>query len=491
MPLPTLTIDPQVLAALKVAFPKPPSSAQRQLDNYVRSLAQLLDDAVVAGLGNHKTRVYTISLNVLQQEGGRIGPQKIRVHKWLQDNQLSLVDTFSKGTKIKGKKSISSIMLTKRVTGVVDPLAQSGLLNGNVTLACVSAYLQSATLIQDPTQLSNLFPESKKDPSGLWMQAFHVAPIDLKSIQSFAVIALNDPSLTRQEKLQITRQIEHIFSVAVVCSGNYPQRPKPSLFGRTYYTGLSVQNVSRTLRRAMLGDCWEYDMSSCAIAWKMGFARDYINQKAIGSSVQQEFPALLNFLTSKAGLYNRIRATLYPNAPASEHADQITQLKTAFTAIGFGARHSSAGYWYDATGDLQVNALFDTFDRDETTYQAFISCSDVVGFIDDNDKFDTFIFDWIKQTNPQLLNNPIVRTAKRASQSKVLAFYFQHGESQVMNMVNDQVEQLGHKVLARIHDAIILRDQLDSADKLKIEQFIKASTKNPYWRLDEKQLLGF
>ena len=232
-------------------------------------------------------------------------------------------------------------------------------------------------------------------------------------------------------------------------------------------------------------------MSSCAIAWKMGFAQDYINQNAIGSSVQQEFPALLNFLTAKAALYGQIRASLYPNAHASEHADQIRQLKTAFTAIGFGARKSSTGYWYDATGELQVNALFDLFDRNETAYQAFISCGDVVDYIAENNKLDTFIFDWIKQRDPQILNNPVVRTAKRASQSKVLAFYFQHGESRVMNMVNDQVQQLGHRVLARIHDAIILRGQLESADKLKIEQSIQSATQNPYWRLDEKQLLGF
>ena len=60
-----------------------------------------------------------------------------------------------------------------------------------------------------------------------------------------------------------------ILAIASVMSGNYLQRKKPSAFGRLYYEGVSVQNINKELRRAVLGNCWEYDIRSSVVAWKM------------------------------------------------------------------------------------------------------------------------------------------------------------------------------------------------------------------------------
>lgn len=61
-----------------------------------------------------KLGMYPIPLHQLANKGGRIGPQKLRVHKWLKDNQLELVETVEKGSKFKGE--YSTVKLSRLVT---------------------------------------------------------------------------------------------------------------------------------------------------------------------------------------------------------------------------------------------------------------------------------------------------------------------------------------------------------------------------------------
>jgi hypothetical protein len=84
-----LNVDPKVLEALTVAFPKA-NSAKRALYKYVQVLQSLLFAAIQRGQDNRQRlfKLYSISTHVLQNKGGCIGSNRIRVHKWLQDNNL-------------------------------------------------------------------------------------------------------------------------------------------------------------------------------------------------------------------------------------------------------------------------------------------------------------------------------------------------------------------------------------------------------------------
>ncbi len=84
----TLTIDTQVLTKLQQAFPTPLNSASRALAKYVKALEGLLLNAMQHGIApaQKKLGLYPIPLHDLANKGGRIGPQKLRVHKWLKDN---------------------------------------------------------------------------------------------------------------------------------------------------------------------------------------------------------------------------------------------------------------------------------------------------------------------------------------------------------------------------------------------------------------------
>ncbi|NDG19600.1 MAG: hypothetical protein EB117_15195, partial [Betaproteobacteria bacterium] len=112
----------------------------------------------------------------------------------------------------------------------------------------------------------------------------HAVPIDETSLQAY--IYWLDHSATKMsasERETARLQAEHVLATAQRYGGLYPQRPKRSFFGRTYYEGVSVQNVNRELRRAMLGDCVEYDIRSAVIAFKLSMADECL--EAIGETI--------------------------------------------------------------------------------------------------------------------------------------------------------------------------------------------------------------
>ena len=83
-----LTINPQVLISLQQAFPMPVKSASKALAKYVKALEGLLLNALQRGIApaHRKMGLYPIPLHDLANKGGRIGPLKLRLHKWLKDN---------------------------------------------------------------------------------------------------------------------------------------------------------------------------------------------------------------------------------------------------------------------------------------------------------------------------------------------------------------------------------------------------------------------
>ena len=103
-----LTVHESVEAALHKAFPKPAAAAKRALAKYISVVESMLFDALQRGLTpeQRKLGLYAISLEQLANKGGQIGPKKIRVHKWITDNDWDIVQTVVLGTKFSGQNSL-------------------------------------------------------------------------------------------------------------------------------------------------------------------------------------------------------------------------------------------------------------------------------------------------------------------------------------------------------------------------------------------------
>ena len=105
-----LEVHPQVLMSLSQAFPTPNMAATKALNKYVQVLEKLLFEAWLRGPTpeQRKLELFGLSLYQLMTKGGQIGPNKIRIHKWLKDQKLELVQAVTKGSNLTGCRMNSS-----------------------------------------------------------------------------------------------------------------------------------------------------------------------------------------------------------------------------------------------------------------------------------------------------------------------------------------------------------------------------------------------
>lgn len=486
-----LTPKPEVLEALRKAFPTPPKSAEKALAKYCKVLGAMLFDALQRGQAEdeRKLNLYSISTSALANKGGQIGKKKQRVHSWLAENGCALVQWEDKGSNIKG--TVSKVKLTKLVS-MEDPMS----INTQAMTDEQAEREIDAFLTGDDESNKELFdllyPElSGDDAEDLLGELFDPVKVDVESLSAYVTwLNMKSDKFDAKQKKSRTRQAKTILAVCAHTGGIYLQRRKLSAFGRTYYTGVSVQSVPKDLRMAMLGNCWEYDVRSSVIAWKMGYGWKWIAQHKPGADVRNEFKATLNYLEDKKDLMQTVRLYTFLEGSNVRRDQQLDLLKQAFTAVSFGARLTTKG-WQDTGGTWQNPALVSIIKNPEERAR-FVKDPSVLAFIQEQNKLDDWLIEQVKQHRPELLRDPNLQTISgRPSKAKIVAYLYQNNETHAMNIVRAAVEASGRKVLANIHDAVVINKRLGAELKSKIEMLLQEETDNPYWRLGATQYERF
>ncbi len=483
-----LTVDPKVLTAMTRAFPKPVGSADRALKKYV----SVLEDMLTKSLQFPRSPIqlnqgwFAISLQSLANAGGQIGPQKIRVHKWLRENQLALVETVEQGSSITGK--ISEVKLSELVTSKNTLEIHGNAIATKATDQAFDDYLTGEK--QDNHELFNhLYPDYRAiKSSGYFDDIFDPLPVDVQSLKSYMVWLADDASkIKAADKAMALRQAKIVLGIASVFKGIYLQRRKSSTFGRIYYEGTSIQNVNKELRRAVLGNCWEYDIRSSVVAWKMGYARSYLDSLSEVHDLRREFLATLCFLEDKEDFMATVRHEVFKKDSRVPKDLQTDLLKQALTAISFGAKHNSKG-WPNEQGGWTNSAIADIIKNSEER-ERFLSDTTVVKFTAEQHALDSFIFSLVKLRRKDLLRKPILQTPSgQPSKSKILAYLYQHDETEIMDVVRATAAEHDRFPIANVHDAIFFKRRLGVDLKHEIEMRMQEHSVNPYWRLKAKEI---
>ena len=82
----------------------------------------MINAALLRGLSPDEKKLgfYSISTSDLANKGGQIGSRKVRIHKWLRESNLEIVETVVTGSKFTGKYSqVKLSKLTSRPCPVV------------------------------------------------------------------------------------------------------------------------------------------------------------------------------------------------------------------------------------------------------------------------------------------------------------------------------------------------------------------------------------
>ena len=483
-----LTVDPQVLISLQQAFPRPVKSAARALAKYLAVVEGLIFDAIQRGLKpeQRKLNLFAIPLHELANRGGRIGSSKLRLHKWLKDNKLEIVQTANKGNKFKGQYSL--VKLSKLVTISGQMPVKSDLFNEISSDKELDSYL-TGNESDNKAVFKHLYPDI--DPAYLLnvkAGVFDFVPVDIESLKAFIVWVTEKANKGADHKrAQSLIHAKTILAVSCVTGGIYPQRIKPSQFGRNYYEGVSVQNIHKELRRAMLGNCWEYDIRSSVVCWKMGFAKRLLCDAGLPQHVRKKFPATTLYLEDKADFMSTVRYFTFEGNTSLTPEFQLGLIKQALTAISFGAKVLGKG-WTDKSGNWKNPALVEIL-QNKCERDKFLLDPTVKAFTAEQKLLDQYIFELVKQKVPDLLELEFVKTLSgRVNKSKVISYLYQHSETEAIDFVLGYADQHGHQPIARVHDAIFFRNRLGVDLKSEIEYALQQHTRNPYWHLAPKKI---
>jgi hypothetical protein len=486
----TITIDPLVLTTLQQSFPTPRTAAARALNKYKVLLEDLLFRATLRGQTNYERLLncYSIPVSVLVQKGPHIGYDKVRLHKWLSDNKLDLIETVEKGSNLTGR--VSMIKLTE-LAWLDQPDVDVAIAVSQVQSAAELSTVLCTDCQENSNAFSTLYPDYYQylDPKSL-QQVFDVLPINIRSLEAYISWLCNGATLIPIGRLKsYKKQATDILKVAKHTGGFLPQRKKLSPFGRTYYAWNSVQNVNKELRRAMLGNCWEYDIRSSVVTWKMTFAQELTDELYPTKECRRMFWASTLYLEDRADFMRDVRREMFPLEKILPVEKQEKRIKDAITAISFGARAKSVG-WLPDEGKW-INPAIREMIKNPKQRAAFLNAAIIQQFVKEQGILDNYLAAGMKQELPMLYYGPLITRNVKPSKSKAVAFLYQHAEAQVMQTAIDVLALHGITPIALIHDAFIVRNKLSVNQLDEIHHALRSSTQNKFWSIKPTKLEGY
>jgi len=167
--------------------------------------------------------------------------------------------------------------LTRKVSQVkLSPLVQ--ITHGHLAEHATPISPHALTLVPEADEATKLgfidsvYPELKTYANIKELhQHFDASYVNVKSLLGYIKwLEKGATDLDKERRTRDITQATHIVNVASALDGIFLQKRKVSPFGRTYYEGISAQSVRKSLRQAMFGGCWEYDIRSAVISWKVG-----------------------------------------------------------------------------------------------------------------------------------------------------------------------------------------------------------------------------
>jgi len=479
-----LTIEyvPSVLAALESAFPTPPNRAKQQLDKYLALLEREMRKSLINRSSfAHKFNAYDIPLTKLINGSPTINNKQWRVHEWLGAHGHALVKNINK----------SANNITKEIA-VLKPTANLIVKNDNLlkylqtlTASELDIYLSSLTqdwqdLIADyQSHYNSLSVKDRKSQ-------YFTSPVDIPALKRYMTsIVQGATALNKYQQENSIVQAEYVLRIAQVSNGLLHQKIDKKAFGRTYYEGVSVLSTRKELRMAFLGASWEYDCKSCSTAWKMSFASEWHAQKkSRKQDVRHTFAAMTLYLEDKQAFFDAVILEVYNSQPTPEYKATI---KEAMTALGFGAK-LSMGTWRSDTGEENQSSLFEVFDRDVVVLKRFVECNLVKTFNSEQQALNKFIvakFSGDAAWQAEMTAEQQRKKVKQFSSAQKIVWLYQHAETIMMDMVRAEVKKSGNTVLANVHDAVVVRNQIPAVLLAKIERKVQQRTGVDYFRLGE------
>ena len=215
-------------------------------------------------------------------------------------------------------------------------------------------------------------------------------------------------------------------------------------FGRLFGTGLSsLQSMPKEILKRVLNGCYELDVNTASLVILTEIHRRRFRVSS--------FSAIERFIRLKTWIREEVARSLEID---------VSTVKTAFTAIGFGMRSNTKSY-FNENGDIEVPTLTKTFGGDFRKSQEFLAHSEVKEF-------------WIEMKN---LFKELSRDSKNElselKPSQRVAYLYQKEEAGILRSI---CRNVGKNLVVPKHDAIIVKELIMLEDRIKIQDSVNQET---------------
>lgn len=431
-----------------------PEKTQKLFDRYV--------NAIVGALVNQAPFIsknqFQVSLETLFNECSTFNVQGKRISVWKEFNALyPFFRIIEKGDNLKGRNTLVEIsdgQLKKLLDYSTGDKIVEAMFKG------VDTQGQEAEWVDvDLVNLQNYIDNTEYD----------------------IAVNSNGKSAAWLDKLNRNYlQARIVHKVAQDFDGRYPQIAKPSVFGRTYYYGLSIQSMTKEVRAAALGKHVQYDLSAAIYGIKLALVNEIARvrmgktKRFIENDLVGIFTYTKQYLQEKDSIRNRLALHCIKSIPS--YMDRRTGvekpqkaalkiIKDAITAIGFGAETDLSGFYTEQMA--LVSIIKNPEDR-----ARFLNDPFILHFQQEQDEIQELIIGHLtEQGQFEAIKNQIREGTgrKRVKEEHVLAYAFQQYETQIMDEVAAIVSE-EIPVLARIHDAFVVKTKVSDATWVKITE---------------------
>jgi len=318
-----------------------------------------------------------------------------------------------------------------------------------------------------------------------------ITPVDINSLKAF--IKGNEKLKYQNEKTKrYNSQAKNILMVAEMTDGVFPQIIKESPYGRRYYSGRSLQNTSKVVRAAALGNHYEYDLNAAVYAIKLNMCA-YISDK--------KFTYTSEYIEGGGKFKQSIRENLAQKVFNIDknheyYKDRVTKIKEAITAIGFGASITTKGYFSKVSHEWQFTSLREIFSytiqgddgrpmiiemndgRKTPTLciDHFVNDPWMSNFIREQKEMSELITNYMKTEKLVTKESHafLVDGRNAINNNQLMAYVFQTTERNIMNRVHEFIENEGGNVLLRVHDAIFTKEKVNMLElhSMLCEEFL-------------------
>jgi hypothetical protein len=389
--------------------------------NKARTKAQLYHDAVCREMvyGYHvlattrqiRENQIPFSLQRIRARLGRYGKPQKYWWDWLHQ-KFPLIKLIKIGNSIKGELSMAEPQIPIEII----------LANGNGKDLVKAIYQQFEELSE-----------------------IHLAPLNLYSLENY-ILATRAESNKNQTIQRNLKQAELIFAIGKECNGKLPMVVNFSSFGRTYYKGVNLQNVHKTVRHAALGACYSVDIDSAVFNWKYSMV-----------DFQEELTYTRELIQDKQRVRSSLAQLVFGNS--SDHS--IKTIKRVLTAISFGARGETR-CWFKQDGEWTQGSVSEIIHSKELRDLLFNDAW-MKQFMQEQDRINKFIGDNLAQAAQQgLIPEKYLKELRsergRISRGKLISWAYQQSEQQVMR---DMLTWARAEPLLQIHDGVYFKTKPD------------------------------